>query len=175
MNQFEEHIQSDLHAYLLSMNEIEKRLPKNEDIEEKWQSIAEAYLPDGMREYNSFPTASLGWMMYVGMAVAMFWDEDWATYSKLDNIYTHLRDAQGYDTMDEHICRDILKLQDDDSDTTEKLVGECASRTDNILRHGGFEAGTKSAFYAYVDCLHQMYCMGAAVQLYRMGYRMTKL
>ena len=53
MNQFEEHIQSDLHAYLLSMNEIEKRLPKNEDIEEKWQSIAEAYLPDGMSEDKS--------------------------------------------------------------------------------------------------------------------------
>ena len=31
------------------------------------------------------------------------------------------------------------------------------------------------AFNAYVACLHQLYLMGAAMQLKRMGYHMTKM
>ena len=34
---------------------------------------------------------------------------------------------------------------------------------------------TKEAFNAYVSGLHQLYLMGAAMQLKRMGYRMTKM
>ena len=38
-----------------------------------------------------------------------------------------------------------------------------------------FEPGTKEAFKGYVACLHQLYLMGAAMQLKRMGYHMTKI
>ena len=31
------------------------------------------------------------------------------------------------------------------------------------------------AFNGYVACLHQLYLMGAAMQLKRMGYHMTKM
>ena len=54
------------------------------------------------------------------------------------------------------------------------LVGECASRVNNLLMHQPIEPGTKEAFEAYVSCLHQLYLMGAAVQLRRMGYHMTE-
>ena len=37
------------------------------------------------------------------------------------------------------------------------------------------EPGTKEAFNAYVACLHQLYLFGAAMQLKRMGYHMTKM
>ena len=37
------------------------------------------------------------------------------------------------------------------------------------------ETGTKEAFHAYVACLHQLYLAGVAMQLKRMGYRMTKM
>ena len=57
----------------------------------------------------------------------------------------------------------------------EKLVGECASRVYNALRHQNIEPGTKEAFNAYVSCLHQLYLFGVAMQLNRMGYHMTKM
>jgi hypothetical protein len=41
--------------------------------------------------------------------------------------------------------------------------------------HLRLEPGTKEAFTAYVACLHQLYLMGAAVQLKRMGYHMSKM
>ena len=54
-------------------------------------------------------------------------------------------------------------------------TGECASRVYNALMHQHLEPGTKEAFNGYVACLHQLYLMGAAMQLKRMGYHMTKM
>ena len=119
--------------------------------------------------------ASLGWMMYIGMAVAKFWDAEWEIYSKIEDLYAYMRDKRGYDSMDEYVREDVLLLSGDDYVALEKLVGECASRTYNILRHQNIEPGTKEAFTGYISCLHQLYLMGAAVQLKSMGYHMTKV
>ena len=155
--QFEEMLHKDLHQFLLSMKEVDERLPECPDVEDKWEAIAKAYIPDGIREFQDFPSASLGWMMYVGMGVAKYWDAEWEIYSKID------------------IREDVLLLRGIDYAVLEKLVGECASRVYNALRHQPIEPGTKEAFHAYVSCLHQLYLFGAAMQLKRMGYRMTKM
>ena len=182
---FEEQLHQDLHKFLQSMKEIDARLPECPDVEEKWERIAKAYVPDGIREFfaeqsgkaerNDFPSASLGWMMYIGMAVAKFWDAEWEIYSKIDDLYAYMRDKRGYDAMDEYIREDVLLLRGIDYNVLEKLVGECASRVYNALRHQNIEAETKEAFYAYVSCLHQLYLFGVAMQLNRMGYHMTKM
>lgn len=180
IHDFEENIKADLHSYLMARGEVEERPAEAPDIEEKWEDLANSYMTDGVREFADYPTVSLGWMMYVGMAVARLWDEDWERYSALDDLYEHLRAPRGYDAMDEHIREDVLGIKADgdfagEFAALERLVGECAGRTYNHLRHSGYEAGTKDAFMAYVACLHQLYLMGAAVQLKRMGYRMTKI
>ena len=109
------------------------------------------------------------------MAVARLWDTEWDIYSKLDDLYAYLRDKRGYDAMDEYIREEVLQLTGVDYTVLEKLVGECASRVYNALMHQRIEPGTKEAFNAYVACLHQLYLMGAAMQLKRMGYHMTKM
>ena len=38
-----------------------------------------------------------------------------------------------------------------------------------------FLLSMKEAFNGYVACLHQLYLFGAAMQLKRMGYHMTKM
>lgn len=171
---FENLIRQDLHRYLMAQGELEERLPDAPDIEERWEVIAQSYMTDGVREFGDYPVVSLGWMMYVGMAIAHMWDTDWQRYSALPDLYLSLRDVRGYDAMDEHIREDILDLHGDAFTALERLVGECAARTYNQLRHSGYESGTKDAFQAYVACLHQLYLMGAAVQLLRMGYHMVK-
>ena len=60
MNEFEDKLHDDLHQFLLSMKEVDERLPECPDVEEKWESIAKAYIPDGIREFQDFPSASLG-------------------------------------------------------------------------------------------------------------------
>ena len=154
MENFEEILRKDLHQFLLSMKEVDERLPECPDVEDKWEEIAKAYIPDGIREFQDFPSASLGWMMYIGMAVAKMWDTEWEIYSKIE---------------------EVLLLQGIDYTVLEKVTGECASRVYNALMHQHLEPGTKEAFNGYVISLHQLYLMGAAMQLKRMGYHMTKM
>lgn len=173
--QFEDQLHQDLHQFLLSMKEVDERMPECPDVEDKWEVIAKAYIPDGIREFQDFPSASLGWMMYIGMAVAKMWDTDWDIYSKVADLYVYMRDKRGYDAMDEYIREEVLLLQGADYSMLEKLTGECASRVYNALMHQHLEPGTKEAFNSYVACLHQLYLFGAAIQLKRMGYRMTQM
>ena len=174
MENFEEELRKDLHQFLLTMREVDERLPECPDVEEKWEEIAKSYIPDGIREFQDYPSASLGWMMYIGMAVAKMWDTEWEIYSKIEDLYAYMRDKRGYDAMDEYVREEVL-FRDDDYVVLERLVGECASRVYNALMHQRFEPGTKEAFNGYVACLHQLYLFGAAMQLKRMGYHMTKM
>ena len=170
---FEDKISQDLRSYLLLRNEIDAKFPQAIDIEEKWVAIGQSYIPDGAREFRNYPSASLAWMMYIGMAVAQFWEDDWEKYSKKADLYLYLRDKEGYDTMDEYIRRDVLGLKGEAFTATEALVQECAERTHSALCRENIEPGTTEAFAAYVSCLHQLYLSGMAVQLKRLGYRMV--
>ena len=171
--EFEEQIQADLHRFLLSRDAVDERLPECPDVALKWAEIGEAYLPDGMREFQDYPAVSLGWVMFIGMAVARLWDKDWQTYGAQDDLYERLRDTRGYDAMDEYLLEEIIHVGPKAAAELSALVGDCAARTNNALLRAGFEPGTAEAFRAYVAALHQMYLMGMAVQLKRMGYRMT--
>ncbi len=172
---FEENLLKDLYTYLKIEGETDDIMPDAPDIEEKWVSVANAYLPDGVREFQDYPLTSLGWVMYVGMAVAQKWDNDWENFSVLEDPYAVLRDVRGYDEMDEYIAQEVLGLDPKRQDELAKLVGNCATRTYNYLMRHGIEPGTAQAVQAYISCLHQLYLMGACVQLHRMGYHMTKM
>ena len=63
MTQFEDTLHGDLHHYLVSLHELDEHFPDCPDVEEKWDEIARAYMPDGIREFSDYPTVSLGWMI----------------------------------------------------------------------------------------------------------------
>ena len=90
----------DLHRYLVQRGAVDERMPECPDVEAKWAAIAEAYLPDGAREFADYPIASLGWMMFIGMAVAKYWDTDWERYANVEDLYTPMRDKRGFDSID---------------------------------------------------------------------------
>ena len=52
MESFEEQLRKDLHQFLLSMKEVDERMPECPDVEDKWEEIAKAYIPDGIREFQ---------------------------------------------------------------------------------------------------------------------------
>ena len=56
MDKFEEQIHSNLQQYLLSVNEVDERMPECPDVEGKWEAIANAYIPDGVREFQNYRT-----------------------------------------------------------------------------------------------------------------------
>lgn len=165
----------DLHGYLTSIGQVDERLPEAPDLEELWPKLAQSYMPDGVREFTAYPTASLGWMMYIGMAVAKYWDEDWVLYSKVEDLYRYLRDRIDFDHMDEYILRQVLLLTPEAEHKVNDTVAECASRTYNAIMHLHLEPGTPEAFRTYVAALHQLYLMGVAMELNALGYHMTKI
>lgn len=171
----EELFKKDLHMYLLSKNRVDEHLPEAPDLENLWSKIGESYLPDAMREFNKYPTVALGWIMFVGMAMAKYWDVDWELYSKVEDHYQHLRDSIDFDHMDDFICEKILVLDEAQHKAINNLVAECASRTYTLLAHQGLEPGTEAAFRGFIAALHQMYLMGIAIELKALGYHMTKL
>lgn len=175
MDKFEEAISKNLHQYLLGLKKVDERMPECPDVEEKWESIANSYIPDGAREFRDYPVASLGWMMYLGMAVAKMWDDAWEIYSQVEDLYLYMRDKRGYDELDEYICEDVLMLRGNEESALGDLVSECATRVNYALLREPVEPGTKETFEAYVACLRQLYRFGAAMQLNYMGYHMTRI
>lgn len=171
----EQTVWEDLHSYLVGKGLMDERTPECPDVEDKWEAIAESYIQDGIREFNSYPEVSLGWMMFIGMAMATFWDEDWASYKNVPDLYVWIRGARGYDCLDEYVLEEILKLDAEAASKTSETVADCAARVNSILRHAPVEPGTAEAFKAYVGCLHQLYLAGMAMQLNALGYHMTRL
>lgn len=173
--EFEQNLLKDLYSYLKLHGEVDDMMPDAPDIEERWVAVANSYMADGIREFQQYPLTSIGWMMYVGMAMAQLWDDDWERYSQVEDLYAMLRDVRGFDEMDEYVAQELLHLDEKKQDELSKLVGNCAARTYNYLMHQGFEPGTAQALQGYLGCLHQMYLMGACVQLHRLGYHMVKV
>ncbi|MCQ2283694.1 MAG: hypothetical protein MJZ57_02195 [Bacteroidales bacterium] len=171
----ESQIHQELQDFLRLQDEIDERFPEAIDIEEKWPVIGQSYLPDGIREFRDYPLVSLGWIMYLGMAVTQYWEDDWEIYGQMPDLYFYIRDKEGFDTMDEYVRGAVLHLEGEAFDATENLVQGCAQRAYSALSHARLEAGTKEAFEAYVSCLHQLYLMGMAVQLHRLGYKMQAI
>ncbi len=174
-NPYETILHDTLNEYLLKAKAVDEHLPETPDIEELWAKIGEAYLPDGVREFQSYPSVSLGWIMYVGMAIAKYWDVDWEVYSKVDNLYQYMLQKTDFDHLDDYIRETVLGLNATKAAELEQLVRGAAELVNDRIRHLGIEPGTEMAFRAFVAAIHQMYLMGAAVQLKTMGYHMTKM
>lgn len=174
-DRFEEAIHKNLYQYLLGVKAIDERLPECPDVTDKWEAVGSSYIPDGAREYRDYPAASLGWMMYIGMAVAKLWDDEWEIYSQIEDLYIYMRDKRGYDNLDEYISEDVLMVRGEEQERLAHMVDECATRVNYALMREQIEPGTKEAFDAYVTCLRQLYLFGMAIQLKRMGYHMERI
>ena len=50
------------------------------DLDELWPALAQPYMASAVPDFEQYPLVSLGWMTFVGMAMAVLWDEDWQRY-----------------------------------------------------------------------------------------------
>ena len=175
VERFEEQVGEDLMGFLRKKGAVDEVTPQCPDVEERGGMIARAYLPDGAREFQNYPTASLGWMMFIGMAMAFYWDQDWENHADRQAIYESLRDLRGFDNLDEAITESVLGYEGEAAAAVIDLVADCAARAYSLLRHQQVEPGTQEAFGCYIAALHQLYLAGMAMQLNALGYHMTPL
>lgn len=146
------------------------------DLQDQWVTVATPYCVEAIRDMAEYPTVALGWMMYVGMAMAHEWDRDWRGWClRHPDPYIYLRDMRGWDEMDEAIREDILGLNGEKYESCEALVRACAQEIYSIMRKEEIEPQTEMAYHVFIHSLRALYRIGISVELKRLGYKYEKI
>lgn len=126
------------------------------DLDELWPALAQPYMASAVPDFEQYPLVSLGWMTFVGMAMAVLWDEDWQRYQPLGSaLYTQLRDARGWDELDEYVLEDVLGMLrgSEEAKRYTDLVRRLAELALTQLRHENAEPSSPMAFQLYARTL----------------------
>lgn len=175
LDNYEQNLTRELVKICTQQNKLAGRILPSEDLDGKWEQIANGYLADAVKEIAKYPTVALGWMMYVGMAVAHYWDEDWRIYGKVADLYAFIRDKRGFDCLDEYVREEVLGLKGEAYDRMEDFVRICATLCLTQIRREQVEPQSPMAFHIYVRSIHALYLIGTSMELYRAGYKMTAM
>lgn len=176
LNQFELKLEEELLKICTEKKMLGGILLATDDIDALWkESLAAEYVADAVREVAAYPVVSVAWAAYLGMAVAKGWDADWGKCLKTP--YADYYGARRFDDMDEHIVRDILglDLEGDESKAIEEQLRICGEKTVGLIRHEHIEPQSIMAFHVFARAAKAMFRIGAALQLYRMGYKFEKV
>ncbi len=149
--------------------------PSSEDIDAMWRNLAAEYLADAIQQVRDYPTVSVAWAAYMGMAVAHGWDSDWEHTSTM--AYRDLYGPRGFDDMDEYIVSHILgiALDSEEAHKIEDIVRRCGELTIDLIRHEQVEPQSPLAYHIFVRASRAMYRLGAALELERLGYKMQPM
>ena len=170
---FEEKMQDDLLRLATSRNMLKGVLLATEDIDEQWNILAPEYMGDAVPQIAHYPTVSVAWAAYLGMAVAYGWDSDWETFLKMP--YQSYYGEQGFDDMDEHIVRDLLRIPLDSrtAKELEETIRQCGEKAVDLIRYEQIPPQSEMAFHVFARACKAMYKI--AIQLKRMGYNFEKV
>lgn len=172
---FEEKMQEELLRLATSRNMLKGVLLATDDIDEQWNILAPEYMGDAVPQIAQYPTVSVAWAAYLGMAVAYGWDSDWETYFKMP--YQGYYGDQGFDDMDEHIVRDLLRIPLDSktAQELEETIRQCGEKAVDLIRFEQIPPQSEMAFHVFARACKAMFRIGAAMQLKRMGYNFEKV
>lgn len=175
LDKFEEKMRKSLLTIATGRGALEGKLLESDDLKEFWERIEADYMADAVPQIASYPTVSVAWATYLGMAAAYCWDVDWATYSKTP--YQGFYGSDGFDNMDDHIVKDILGIALDSEEAMKlvSLIQSLAQEAVDMIRHEQIEPQSKMAFYAFVRACRAMFAIGTAIELKRLGYKFEKM
>ena len=175
LERFEEKLQGELLRLCTSYGMLEGTLLATDDIDNHWNTLAPEYIADAVKEINDYPTVSVAWAAYLGLATAWGWDSDWAEFSQRE--YKSFYGEQSFDDMDEHILQNIIgiELQSKEAEDLEAMIRRCAQTAVNIIRHEQVEPQSPTAFYIFTRAAKVMFRIGAAIELKRLGYKFEKV
>lgn len=175
LDRFESQLTDEMLRLATSRMLLDGTLLSSEDIDYRWHELAPEYMADAIKEISEYPTVSVAWAGYIGMAIANGWDKDWSSTQKA--TYQSFYGNDGFDDMDEHILRDILGLQleSDTAQWIEKAIRICAQTAVSRIRHENIEPQSPMAFHVFARAVKTMYRIGAAIELKRLGYKFEKV
>ena len=176
LDQFELHLEEELLKLCTTYRQLNNILLATDDINNLWHTtLAPEYMADAVREEAAYPVVSVAWAAYLGMGVAKLWDSDWERCRQMP--YANYYGEHKFDDMDEHIVSHILGLGLDSAEAREieDLLRTCGEKTIALIRHEHIEPQSTMAFHIFARATKAMFRIGAAVELYRLGYKFEKV
>ncbi len=170
LDRFESKLQEELLRLCTSYKLLDGTLLATDDITDRWNALAPEYMVDAVAQIKEYPTVSVAWAGYLGLAIAYGWDANWDTFSRAE--YTSFYGEQGFDDMDEHIVKDLLGLPLDshEAQDLEAMIRRSAQTAVAFIRHEQIEPQSPMAFYVFARAVKVMFRIGAAIELKRLGY-----
>ena len=146
-----------------------------DDVTRHWDMLAPEYVADAVGQIADYPTVSVAWAAYLGLAVAHGWDTNWEACVRTP--YKNYYGAQGFDDMDEHIVQYVLGLSLDSKEAQdlEAVIRSCAQTTVTLIRREQIEPQSPMAFHVFARAIKVMYRIGAALELKRLGYKFEEV
>lgn len=175
LDKFEEKIQEELLHLCQNYKALGDMLLGNDDIDERWKELAPEYMVDAVEQIRDYPTVSVAWAAYLGMAVAWCWDADWERYK--DMSYKTFYGTKGFDDMDEHIVGTMLGVSLDsvEAKEIEAIIRRCGETAVTLIRREQIDPQTPMAFHVFARACRSMFRIGAAIELKRLGYHFEKI
>ncbi len=175
LDAFENKLEQELLKLCTSYNMLGGVLLSTDDLNEKWHIIAPEYMADAVGQIKDYPTVSVAWAGYLGMAYAYGWDFDWEIYSHAE--YKSFYGKQGFDDMDEYIVENVLgiSLDSNDAQMIEKIMRICGQTTVAYIRNEQVEPQSQLAFFIFARACKVMFRIGVAIELKRLGYKFERV
>ncbi len=172
LDKFEEKLKEELVNYCTARNMLDGSLLATMDVEKRWSDFAPEYIADAIKEISNYPTVSVAWAAFIGMAVAHYWDTNIELFNTVK--YKSFYGENGFDDMDEYIMFNILHISpvNKEYNKIEEIIRCCAERTVNMIRHEQVEPQSPTAFYIFTRAIKIMYRIGVALELKRLGYKL---
>lgn len=148
-----------------------------EELDEKWSIIAPEYMIDAVPLVNDYPAVAIAWAAYIGMGLASIWDGAWENFGNKPDLYATMRNARGFDEMDEYVMEELLgiELNSTDYELFEGLLRSCAHTAMALIRNERFEPQSADAFYVFAATAKVFFRLGVAIELKQLGYEYRKL
>jgi hypothetical protein len=175
LQSFEAKLLNELMRLCHSKGMMGTQLLNSDDIDSRWRDLAPEYLADAVKEIAAYPTVSVAWTSYLGMAVACQWDRDWESTAKAP--YTSYYGSEGFDNMDEHVLEYEmgLTLDCEDAEKLNEIIRLCGETTVTLIRHEQVEPQSPMAYHIFMRACHCMYRIGASLALTFLGYHFEKV
>lgn len=175
LNRFEEKIQNELLRLCTSRGMLSGTLLATDDVTGHWDVLAPEYVADAIGQIADYPTVSVAWAGYLGLAVAHGWDTNWEACVR--TAYKQYYGEQGFDDMDEHIVQQVLglSLESKEAKDLEAMIRSCAQMAVTLIRREQIEPQSPMAFHVFARAVKVMYRVGAALELKRLGYKFEEM
>lgn len=146
-----------------------------EELTEAWHTSAPDYMADAVPQIADYPLAAIAWAAYFGAGAAVLWDK--GEINNNENLYLRLRDARGFDEMDEYVAYLLLDhgVKQAEIDKVEDALRSAAQSAETAIRKENIEPQSVMAFHIFARTVKVFFVLGLSIGLYLMGYKYEKV